>query len=54
MQVRCSLCGQVEEIAKWSEQHDRLRQQDETYVCEGCQRRVQSDALRASRDLKPL
>lgn len=54
MQVRCSLCGRVEEIGKWSAEYDRARQTAPTYICDSCQRRVQGDALRAARDPKPL
>lgn len=54
MQVRCSLCGRVEEIGKWSADYDRVRLGEPTHVCQSCQRRVQSEALRATREPKPL
>ncbi len=50
MEVKCGICGQAVELAKWQEDYERLREHPETpepYVCEACQDRVRRDAQQA-------
>lgn len=51
MEVKCSMCGQVIEVAKWQQDFERLREHEqghEPHVCEACQDRVRRDAQQAA------
>ncbi len=50
MEVKCAVCGQAIELAKWQQDYERLKErpgEHEPYVCEPCQDRVRRDAQHA-------
>lgn len=55
MQVKCSLCGKVDEICKIHKDYAKLaKQKDAPYFCEHCLTRVKFQAKEAQSPPKPM
>lgn len=54
MEVRCSLCGKIDEITKMHKDYIPIARQKTTYVCEMCQHKVRFNAMEQNRPKKPM
>lgn len=55
MQIKCSLCGRVEEITKIHKDYDKLAKKvTSTYFCELCNNKLKFAAKETQKPAKPV
>ncbi|HHY59216.1 MAG TPA: DUF2197 domain-containing protein [Clostridia bacterium] len=55
MKVRCSICGQEQEITKIHKDYQRLAQNPQApFICRLCTGRVRYQAVEAQKPLRPV
>ncbi|HHX94740.1 MAG TPA: DUF2197 domain-containing protein [Clostridia bacterium] len=54
MEVRCSLCGKIDEITKIHKDYMKIARSNTTYVCEMCQNKVRFNAMDKNKPKKPM
>jgi uncharacterized protein YlaI len=50
VEVRCTVCGAVQDVEKWQEEYEKAREHPtEPFICETCRERIRREAQKEVR-----